>query len=168
MTAGVCSFTGHRQIPESDRAPLSDLLKRAIAYAYEKDCKEFLTGGAIGFDTLAAREVVLFRITHPDVKLRLILPCTDQDRHWDEKQKSSYRYLLSVADDVVYLRDEYTPDCMKLRNRYLADACDMLVAYITHDRSGASQTARMAREQGKPVFNLAGELSRTPEEKPAD
>ena len=70
----TCAFTGHRNIKEAHKKALPDLLSRAIFYAYEKGCRRFVTGGALGFDTYAAREVLRFRISHPDVSLVLFLP----------------------------------------------------------------------------------------------
>ena len=71
----VCSFTGHRQIKSDHVNDLPGLVERAIKYAYDNGCRRFIAGGALGFDTVAAREVIRFRISHPDVSLVLFLPC---------------------------------------------------------------------------------------------
>lgn len=154
MPNAVCSFTGHRTIPDAHRATLPTLLRRAIAYAYGEGCRDFCTGGALGFDTMAAREVLLFRLQHSDVRLLLYLPCVDQDGKWHKKEQDAYRYLLGMADEVHYIENTYTPDCMRRRNQCLADVCDMMIAYVGHTRSGAAQTVSMAKRLGKPVYNL--------------
>ncbi len=154
----VCSFTGHRRIELRHAEKISELLSRAVNYAYENGCRKFLAGGAIGFDTLAAREVIKFRISHPDVSLVLALPCINQDERWTDGQKDSYSYTLSAADEVIYISEEYTDTCMKERNRYLAESADMLIAYVSHSASGAGQTVRMAKQHGVPVYNLYGHL----------
>ncbi len=150
----VCSFTGHRIIKEEHKSRLADLLEKAIEYAYNDGCREFLTGGAIGFDTMAARSVHLFKLTHNDVKLKLILPCTNQDEKWSLPQKNAYEYLLSSADEVEYIGDEYTESCMRERNFRLASRADIVIAYVGHNRSGSAQTARMAEKMGRKVYNL--------------
>lgn len=68
-----------------------------------------------------------------------------------------YEYFLSVADEIIYVSDEYSDDCMKKRNFSLAEMCDMLVVYSHKQYSGSAQTARFAREMGKPVYNLYNE-----------
>lgn len=151
---GACSFTGHRQIKPEHRERIASLLARAVEYAYSEGCRDFCAGGAIGFDTLAAREVVRFKLYHPDVRLVLLLPCRNQDGKWSAAQRSAYEFLLSVADEISYSSDEYTPDCMRRRNRLLAERCDILIAYVGRARSGASQTAKMAERLGKRVYNL--------------
>lgn len=154
MMDKVCAFTGHRQIEKSHVKNISALVLRAIEYAYGEGCRTFITGGALGFDTLAAREVIRFRMSHQDVTLRLALPCSNQDRSWTEEQRERYFHTLAEADEIVYLSDEYTKDCMKRRNDYLATSADILIAYVNRSRSGAAQTVRMAERLSKKVYNL--------------
>lgn len=150
----VCSFTGHRIIKPEHQKELSLMLDRAINYLYSEGCREFLSGGAVGFDTLAARCVIRFKMYHPDVRLKLILPCKNQDEKWSERQRSAYEHLLSSADEIEVVSDEYTDGCMRERNFLLANRADVLVAYVGHNRSGSAQTARMADSMGKTVYNL--------------
>ncbi len=150
----VCSFTGHRRIEPRHAALISAMLLRSIEYAYSEGCRTFVAGGAIGFDTLAAREIIRFRMLHPDVRLHLALPCTEQELKWSDKQKDAYYYTLSAADEVIYISEEYTRSCMAERNQYLADRADILIAYLGKPSSGAAQTVRMAERLGKRIYNL--------------
>ena len=154
-----CSFTGHRSIPYSHEERLSSLLGRAIAYAYEEGCRNFYTGGAIGFDTMAARQLISFRISHRDVKIIVAVPCKDQDAMWTDAQKDNYAFILSNADEIIFVSEEYTKDCMRKRNEYLADVCDILIAYSGRSSSGSAQTVRMAEARGKTVYNLYPNVS---------
>ncbi len=153
-----CSFTGHRKIKESHKSFISDMISHAIQCAYDEGCRDFYTGGAVGFDTLAAREVIRFRLTHPGVRLILCLPCQNQDDGWNEAEQSAYNHILSVADEVIYARDTYSEGCMRERNFLLANKCDILIAYCGKQNSGSSQTIRMAEAMGKDVFNLYHKL----------
>ena len=107
MEYSSCSFTGHRVIEPRHVDEIIALLDRAVAYAYSVGVRTFYSGGAIGFDTMAARAVVKFRLMHPDVSLVMLLPCADQDSRWSASQQGGYQYLLSVANEVVYLSDGY-------------------------------------------------------------
>ncbi len=160
MEYSSCAFTGHRQIPPKHEGRLADVVSRGIAYAYSKGCRRFLTGGAIGFDTVAAREIIKFKISHGDVSLVLVLPCTNQSEMWSQSQKDMYDYTLSCADEVIYLSEEYTPGCMKERNRYLAENSDILLSYVCRANSGAAQTVRMARGKCKEIYNLYSALEK--------
>lgn len=149
-----CAFTGHRKIETRHRDRIEELVRRAIGFAYESGCRTFLTGGALGFDTLAAKEVIRFKLSHPDVTLRIILPCKNQCNSWTPSQISLYEYTLANADMIEYVSDEYTDSCMKVRNQRLADMCDLMIAYVARPYSGAAQTVRMASNAGKIIYNL--------------
>ena len=82
----ACSFTGHRTIESRHYGKIDNLLDRAIAYAYAEGCRRFYVGGAIGFDTLAARRIIFFRMTHPDAELHVVAPCKNQCDGWSEAQ----------------------------------------------------------------------------------
>ena len=133
---------------------LPALIDRAVEYAYGVGCRVFYSGGAVGFDTLAARSVIRFRLNHPDVKLVLLLPCVNQDEGWSFRQKQSYEFMLSSANEIEYVSEEYTDSCMRERNFLLANRADILIAYVGHSRSGSAQTVRMADSMGKTVYNL--------------
>ena len=154
MENKVCSFTGHRTIKSGHRNKISSLLARAVEYAYKEGCRDFLSGGAVGFDTLAAREVIRFRMSHSGVRLVLVLPCINQDEKWSEADRNSYEYILNAADEVIYVSDEYTDTCMRERNFKLASTADILIAYLSRNNSGAAQTVRMAEKMGKEIYNL--------------
>jgi uncharacterized phage-like protein YoqJ len=150
----VCAFTGHRKIAPEHREKLTSVLQNAIAHAYDLGCREFVAGGALGFDTEAAREVIRFRLTHPDVSLILFLPCIEQDASWSDRQRSLYNYTLNCANEVRYISESYDPDCMRRRNYAMAEGCDIMIAYVNSPRSGSAQTVRRARELGREIYNL--------------
>lgn len=154
------SFTGHRIIPPAHIAPLNDLIDRAIAFLYDKGCRSFYCGGAIGFDTMAAKRVILFRLSHPDCRLHLLLPCRDQASRWSEDDLVRYEFVLAEANTVRYVSDEYTDGCMRERNKALAECSDVIVSYVYKEASGAAQTARIAKSLGKTVYNLYTGLSK--------
>ena len=86
------------------------------SHAYDLGCRKFIAGGALGFDTEAAREVIRFRISHPDVHLALYLPCIGQDISWSDRQRALYDYTLNCANEVRYVSENYDSDCMRRRN----------------------------------------------------
>ena len=70
----VC-FTGHRSIPEEARASLANELDRVIADLYSLGADTFISGGALGFDLIAACRTARFRAENDGVRLVLALPC---------------------------------------------------------------------------------------------
>ena len=166
MPYSACSFTGHRHIKREHAPYLSSLLDKSINYAYSMGARTFFSGGAVGFDTLAARAVIRFRISHPDVRLVLLLPCVNQDELWSASQRDDYEYIIRSSDEIRYTADSYTDTCMRERNFTLASECDVMIAYVGRARSGSSQTAKMAENMGKDVYNLYPTLEQKAAEKP--
>ncbi len=162
MENRVCSFTGHRQIKKEHESALPSLIYRAVEYAYSKGCRTFLAGGALGFDTFAAREVIRFRMLHSDVCLVLVLPCPDQAKRWTGTQQKSYNHTLECADEIIYISEEYTDTCLRERNQKLAYDADILISYVSRSNSGSAQTVRMARALGREVYNLYPALEKNP------
>ena len=154
MDSKICCFTGHRAIPEGDMRKIFELLPDVLEELYTKGVREFRTGGALGFDTLAALRVLAFRKTHPDVRLNLILPCRDQDQKWVAFDRETYRFVIEKADSVMYVSDLYTPGCMHKRNRSLVCGSDFCVCYVARSEGGSAYTFIYALECGLEIINL--------------
>ncbi len=143
----VC-FTGHRIIPKKDLAPLLTAIRETVRGLLAGGAEEFLTGGALGFDTLVAEEVLRQKRDFPHAKLVLVLPCRDQAARWTPGQRETYTAILEKADRVECLFEKYVPGCMHIRNRYLVDHADVCVAYLQNEKSGTAYTVHYAREKG--------------------
>jgi uncharacterized phage-like protein YoqJ len=151
-SAQTACFTGHRNVPQGKIEDIKAQLEVAIRQLIGKGYKTFLSGGAVGFDTLAAETVIRLRSEFPHIQLVVVQPCKNQDTKWNETDKARYNALLSQADSVVCLSDSYYDGCMKVRNKYLADNSSACVAYLLRERSGTAQTVRMCRENGSEII----------------
>lgn len=156
----ACSFTGHRSIP----AEISDYLFQrtidGINYLYAHNVKTFLTGGAVGFDTIAAKAVIRCREEHGDIRLILVVPCEDQAKDWKQKDVEIYRHIKELADEVICLSKHYYRGCMHERNRYLVDNSSVCICYLIQATGGTAYTVRYARNKGLSIFNLANKKSK--------
>ena len=68
-----------------------------IAALAARGTESFYCGGALGFDTIAARAVLAARDKYPFVRLVLALPCPQQDALWSRADRDEYRAILSAA-----------------------------------------------------------------------
>ncbi len=152
----VC-FTGHRHISCSIDSLLIEL-DFAIEAAILKGATEFFCGGALGFDTLAAKAVLSLKEKYPCINLHLILPCNNeaQTSRWSEMNKQEFYEIIPFAENIEYISNEYTKNCMKLRNARLVELADYCICYYNEDegRSGTGQTYRMAIKKGIEIVNL--------------
>lgn len=154
----ICCFTGHRTIPGDIAVSLTHSLDRRLEALAQEGYTVFRTGGARGFDTLAALRVLALRDRHPDCRLHLILPCRDQNKSWREGDRELFEYILSKADQVDYISLAYTPTCMHARNRALVDGSDCCIAFLQKNCGGTLYTCSYALKQKVELINLAEEL----------
>ena len=152
-TKAVC-FTGHRIIAKADEVKLKEELERTIRTLISYSVTSFICGGAIGFDTLAAKTVLRLKNEFPSVKLVLMLPCKNQDAKWNLKQKMEYSDILRRADFIEYISEDYTPSCMHERNRAMVDASGYCISYLRKKSSGTQYTVSYAEKSGRVVIGL--------------
>jgi len=135
-------------------------LRAEITRLAETGVNTFLAGGALGFDTLAAQEVLRARAEGAlSIHLVLVLPCLGQESLWSERDAAVYRSLIRQADEAIYTGDAYTRDCMFRRNRYLVNHSAYCLCYLMDTgRGGTAYTVKYARDQGLAVINLAEAL----------
>ena len=150
----ICIFTGHRELPASTE-PLYDALLRHITALYDGGCTDFVSGGAMGFDLLAAEAVLELRPALPGLQLLMILPCYGQDRAYSPVDKARYRALLEQADLVRYTAHEYYRGCMLTRDRVMAQAAHYCICYLTRSTGGTAYTVRQCALRDVPICNLA-------------
>lgn len=150
----VC-FTGHRSIARSDALVIPSRLKELLRKLIERGAHRFRTGGAIGFDTVAALCILELKEQYPEIKLELILPCRDQTKNWSAQDKTVYDYVISQASTVEYVTDHYTAWCMHERNRRLVNPSQVCIAYLKHSEGGTAYTYSYALSKDLEVINIA-------------
>lgn len=156
-----CAFTGHRparfHFKYNEEHPDCIMLKQAmnkeICALIEKDVTTFYSGMALGVDTWGAELVLEHKKCNPNIKLIAVLPCEAQPNRWTEHQRNRYFNLLPQCDEVVYVSQQYTLDCMYKRNRYLVDNSQYLLAvYDGQGKGGTAYTVQYAKKNGKSII----------------
>ncbi len=160
MEMKSCAFTGHRprKFPwgynEADArcVALKKALAGQIAKLADADYTDFFSGMAEGTDVWAAMAVLALKKENPALRLHCVLPCEGQADGWSASARERYFSILEQADEIVYVRREYSRDCMLERNRYLVDhAACLLAVYNGERRGGTAMTVRYARKLGREV-----------------
>lgn len=152
--ATACCFTGHRTLPANKIQTLITNLDREIDALIEKGVTDFISGGALGFDQIAASLIVIKKETGKNIRLIFVLPCKNQDTLWNEEQKKLYQGLLGEADEIIFVSEEYTPLCMRKRNNYMVEHSAYCICALLHEKSGTGQTVRFARKKGLKIINV--------------
>lgn len=150
----TCAFTGHRAFVWGDNEldyrckALKSKLKEAIKKAYDMGYNTFLDGMALGGDMLCADMILGLKNKYKDLRLVCVLPCLEQEKLWNNFDKSRYNYILSQADEVVCLRDSYCDGCMQARDKFMIDNSSRLIAIFSGKKGGTSFTVKLAQKDG--------------------
>lgn len=154
----AASFTGHRSITGDINALKTDMYDKLERAIKNGDITRFNTGGAIGFDTIAAETVLALKSTYPDITLHLVLPCSSEEQtlKWSAEQKHHFYEIKDKADSFEYTSDHYYDGCMKTRNRRLIELADFCFCYWDRTKawSGTSQTVGFALNKPIKVWNF--------------
>ena len=148
-------FTGHRMLQEEMLPYIHTRLEQELASAYDSGYRTFLCGGARGFDTLAAQDILRFRDSRKDVRLILAIPCADQANRWPAEDRKIWMDICTKADEVHILSEMYYTGCMQVRNRYMVDRSSLCLCFLTRFEGGTWSTVRYALHGGLLLKNLA-------------
>ena len=153
----TCCFTGHRQMEEEERRLAAATLMQVLEKLYEAGYRRFFSGGALGFDLLAAECVLRLQATHSDVHLVMAIPCADQTRTWPQAERDLYDRICYCADEMNVLSPHYYQGCMQVRNKYMVDRSAFCICWLRSMRGGTAYTVSCAVKSGLQVLNLAVE-----------
>lgn len=155
MKDKTCCFTGHRIIPQEQYKAIFRKTKLAVKKLIRQGYLYFCTGGALGFDTIAALAVLKLKKQYSDIRLIIVAPCISQAKYWNEEEKRLYEDIKTKADKIIYTSLKYTAGCMHKRNRYLVDNSSACICYLTENSGGTFYTAGYAQEKGLKIINVA-------------
>ena len=151
----VC-FTGHRAVKDISAVckRLTELIGELIRDGY----RTFLSGGARGFDALAAETVLQMKEKYPGIALNIILPFECPYEHeggWTDAEIASHKSQLDRADSTVILQSGYKRGCYYLRDRYLVNNATLCIAYQTRNSGGTAYTVKYAKGRNIDIINIA-------------
>ncbi len=166
----ICCGFGHRVLLMDVEKSLREVLERLVA---ERGVRVFYTGGMGEFDELFARTVRSMKRDCPSLRLVLVMPYLTQKiaigkshpgaayggqiaratfdgpgRSWHE---GLYDEILIPAE----LDGVHPKAAIGLRNRWMVDRSDLVVAALHRDLGGAAESVRYAERIGKEVVRVS-------------
>lgn len=154
------AFTGHR--PESlpfrldsyECHQMEMALQHIIQEKIKEGCDTFYCGAARGIDIICGEIVLSEKAAgYPHIQLICAIPFKEQANRWEPDWQIRYNSLLRNTDRIVQLCDHYQRDCYFIRNRYMVDNSDILIAvYDGSGKGGTAYTVNWAKKQGKPII----------------
>ncbi len=155
------AFSGYRtsKIMHTNPDPLiirsiESKLLTAIETLYAQGMRNFISGGAIGFDTLAAQAVLHSKDSHPDISLTLAIPFSGHDYNFSPKQKTRLQKIAASADHIIYVSQKFHDRAYLDRNKFMLRNSSTLVCYFDGQRGGTMYTVNRALRLGHKIINL--------------
>ena len=139
------AISGHRMLAAGDHLIIRRTLRNLDPFP-----SELLFGGAIGTDTVALEQSAEL---WPGVKKVVIVPDTLRDQP-PTARTAAHRY----ADQIIELHHPITRadnyNAYRIRNRYLVEHADHLLAFIHNIKSGTGNAITLAVMLKKPHTNI--------------
>ena len=106
-----------------------------------------ISGMALGADTLFA----LIALKN-GFNLECAIPCRNHSSKWLKSSRDMYDDIISKANKVTLVTDApYNPYLMQVRNQYMVDNCDLLIAIWDGTSGGTGNCVKYAKSVNKPM-----------------
>lgn len=150
----ILSLTGHRphklggyNLPNPT---YNYVCKKIESIILEQKPDKIISGFALGADQWFAS--IGLKLNIPIIAA---VPFLGQESVWTEKQKQIYFKLLSkVEKTVVVSEGSYSAQKLQIRNEYMVDNCDKLIAVFDGSNSGTLNCINYAKSQNKEIIYI--------------
>jgi len=82
------------------------------------------------------------------------VPYRGQADSWNGYNRLRYKRIIDNCDEVTVLAESYGPACMAIRNRFMVDNANVLVACYDGMSGGTWNTIRYAQKKDIEVIQL--------------
>lgn len=153
----IVAGTGHR--PDklggySDEAH-EKLVAIAAKWLTENQPTKVISGMALGWDIALADAAV-----RTGIPLHAAIPFEGQESRWPQASRDRFNHLRSRATEETIVSDgAYAPWKMQVRNVWMVDNCDTVLAMWDGSSGGTGNCVAYANKVSKPLVNLYGEYN---------
>ncbi len=145
----TCCFTGRRAkylfgYDKASYGPLLQQIKDCVLSLYKLGYRNFITGGAQGFDQLAFWAVDSAKKQYPDIQNIVYIPFQGQELRWAPDGvfgQNEYNQMLQCADEIKIISDQANKAALFMRNEAMIDASDGIICLYEDDTWKDSKTA---------------------------
>lgn len=120
----------------------------------QEDAAEMWTGMALGTDMLAALAVIDMQDEGSDIRLNAAIPFVGhKSTRWPPMTQKLYDAILyrSARRDLV-TEGGFSKWALELRNRYMVDRADFLIAVYSGIHGGTANCIKYARKMKRPIW----------------
>ena len=150
----IVAFTGHRpdklggfKLPNPTYSYVCQQIEKSLI---ELKPEKVISGMALGVDQWAAS--IAHKLGIPFIAA---VPFAGQETVWPAASKSIYNKLISLASEVVIVcPGTYSAAKMQVRNEWMVDRCDQLIAIWDGTKGGTGNCVDYATKVGKQIFRI--------------
>jgi uncharacterized phage-like protein YoqJ len=150
----IVAFTGHRpdklggyKLPNDTYIRVCQKIDAALR---EIKPEKVITGMALGIDQWAA--MIAHKLSIPYLAA---IPFEGQEKAWPEASQKIFRLLRKLAsEEVIVSPGGYSPHKMQVRNEWMVDHCDVLIAVWDGTSGGTANCVAYAESVGKTIIRI--------------
>jgi uncharacterized phage-like protein YoqJ len=111
---------------------------------------KLISGGALGIDQF------WMAVGHYlQIPVIAAIPFEGFERKWPKSSQEEWKKLLDKCDEAIYTSSEgYKPNKMQIRNEWMVDHSDTLVAYWDGSKGGTANCIEYAQSVHKPIIQF--------------
>lgn len=150
----IVAFTGHRPDKLGGyKLPNDTYIKvcRDIDWLLkELNPEKVISGMALGVDQWAAN--IAYKLGIPFIAA---IPFEGQELAWPEPSQKTYRILRKLAsEEVIVSPGGYSADKMQVRNIWMVDNCDSLIAVWDGSKGGTGNCVEYAKSVDRRIYQI--------------
>ena len=150
-----CCFTGHRPNKmDMTEEEIKPLLEKAIDDAVAEGYITFITGMAQGTDIWAAEIVLDRKLVNKDIHLICALPHPGFENRRSVAEKERFNNIIANADLVKMINEHYFKSCYQIRNEWMVDRSNLVIAVFNGSKSGTKNTVDYAKRKSVKIVNV--------------
>lgn len=150
----IIAFTGHRpnklggyKIPNPTYNKVCQEIDKALK---ELKPEKVISGMALGIDQWAA--AVAYKLHIPFIAA---IPFEGQEKAWPEESQKAFRLLRRLAcEEVIVSEGGYSASKMQVRNEWMVDHCDLLIAVWDGTEGGTGNCVKYAESIDRKIYRI--------------
>lgn len=148
----IVAGTGHRpnKLGGYNNESFLKLVSIAEEWLHEAKPTKVISGMAQGWDQALAQAAI-----NCSIPFIAAVPFEGQESRWTEKGQKYFNKLLQKAESIKYVSEKgYSPYKMQLRNEWMVDNCDLVLAMWDGTDGGTGNCIKYTQKTNKKMVNL--------------
>ena len=162
MERRFCFFVGNRELPAYRIKAIRQQVKETLDELIAMGIQYYFIGGEPGFETLAAEEIVRYRMRCPESGIQLVfIPPTETQRmRLSAQERQKMETIRWTADQVFDLAAYPELSNDPLRKRWIVECSSACVTYFSRIRDCSSDIIQYAQRSGLHIVHLSKSLEK--------